>query len=177
MVVAAPGPGTAQAGRPRAQALVLAILVLAADQASKLWATATLSDGRTLSVVGDLIRFHLVYNAGAAFSIGTDITWVFAVVAAIAVLVLSRLAWRVRSRAWSIVLGLVLGGAATHLGDRLFRPPGFARGHVVDFIDYAGLFVGNVADIALVVGVALGLLLNLRGVPLAGGPARPHASQ
>lgn len=123
MVVAAPGPGTAQAGRPRAQALVLAILVLAADQASKLWATATLSDGRTLSVVGDLIRFHLVYNAGAAFSIGTDITWVFAVVAAIAVLVLSRLAWRVRSRAWSIVLGLVLGGAATHLGDRLFRHP------------------------------------------------------
>jgi len=55
-------------------------------------------------------------------------------------------------------------GAASHLLDRLFREPGFARGHVVDFIDY-GPFVGNVADIVLVGSCALLMLLSLRGVP------------
>jgi signal peptidase II len=65
---------------------------------------------------------------------------------------------------------VLLGGAASHLGDRLFREPGFARGHVVDFIDY-GLFVGNVADIALTCGCVAMLLLSLRGVPLAMVPS------
>ncbi|GGO78553.1 signal peptidase II [Nonomuraea cavernae] len=56
--------------------------------------------------------------------------------------------------------------ATTYLLDRLFRPPGFAQGHVVDFIDYGGLFVGNVADIALTGGCALLMLLSFRGIPL-----------
>ncbi|MBM0205377.1 signal peptidase II [Micromonospora sp. STR1s_5] len=86
--------------------------------------------------------------------------------AAAAVVAVTVVAWRVASRAWAVALGLVLGGAVTHLLDRLFREPGFARGHVVDFIDYAGFFVGNVADIALVVGVGIIMLLNVRGIPL-----------
>ena len=58
----------------------------------------------------------------------------------------------------------MLGGAISHLGDRLFREPGFAVGHIVDFIDYSGIFVGNVADIFLVLGaiylVALSIFQN-----------------
>jgi signal peptidase II len=69
------------------------------------------------------------------------------------------------------VLGAMLGGAVSHLGDRLFREPGFARGHVVDFIDY-GLFVGNVADIALFCGCVALILLSMRGVQLAGRTTR-----
>lgn len=68
---------------------------------------------------------------------------------------------------WALGLGLLLGEAVSHLGDRLFREPGFARGHVVDCIDY-GPFVGNVADIAIVCGALV--LLCLRGVPLAKAP-------
>ena len=52
--------------------------------------------------------------------------------------------------------------------DRFFREPGFARGHVVDFIDYAGFFVGNVADIAVVSAAVLIALLSLRGIGLDG---------
>jgi signal peptidase II len=92
---------------------------------------------------------------------------VLAVFAGVAVIAIAFVARRVRSRAWTIALGLLLGGAFTHLMDRLFREPGFGRGHVVDFIDYAGFFVGNVADIALVTGMALTLLLSLRGIKLA----------
>ncbi|MEU7650455.1 signal peptidase II [Micromonospora taraxaci] len=146
--------------------VLIAAVVLASDQATKYWAESALSDGQTISIVGDLLSLRLVYNPGAAFSIGSAYTWIFAVFAAAAVVAVTVVARRVTSRPWAVALGLVLGGATTHLLDRLFREPGFARGHVVDFIDYAGFFVGNVADIALVVGVAIVMLLNLRGVPL-----------
>ena len=121
-------------------------------------------------MIGDLIRFVLVYNPGAAFSIGTEFTWVLAVLAAGAVIGIAWFAWSVRSIGWTVALGLVLGGAATHLGDRLFREPGFGRGHVVDFIGYGNLFVGNVADIAIVAAAGLIVLLTLRGVGVDGVP-------
>ena len=147
-------------------AFALALLVILADQATKWWAVAELGDGRVIPVIGDLIRFVLVYNPGAAFSIGADFTWVFAVLAAAAVVWLTMLTWRVESRGWMIALGLLLGGAATHLGDRLFREPGFARGHVVDFIGYGNLFIGNVADIAIFAGAIMLAVLTLKGVHL-----------
>ncbi|WP_430502749.1 signal peptidase II [Micromonospora trifolii] len=146
--------------------VLIAAVVLAADQLTKYWAESALSGGQTITVLGDLLQLRLVYNPGAAFSIGSAYTWIFAVFAAAAVVAVTFVARRVTSRAWAVALGLVLGGAATHLLDRLFREPGFARGHVVDFIDYAGFFVGNVADIALVVGVGIVMLLNVRDVPL-----------
>jgi len=146
--------------------VMIAALVLVSDQVTKYWVQSTLSAGQTISIVSDLLQLRLVYNPGAAFSIGSGYTWIFAITAAAAVVAVTVVARRVTSRPWAVALGLVLGGAATHLLDRLFREPGFARGHVVDFIDYAGFFVGNVADVALVIGVGLVMVLNLRGVPL-----------
>jgi signal peptidase II len=145
-------------------AFAIALVVILADQASKWWAEAALGDGQVIPVIGDLIRFVLVYNPGAAFSIGSDFTWVFAVLTAGAVVWITMLTWRVESRGWMIALGLLLGGATTHLGDRLFRDPGFARGHVVDFIGYGNLFIGNVADIAIFAGAIMLAVLTLMGV-------------
>jgi len=144
----------------------IAVLVILLDQASKWWAVAELSDGTVIPVIGDLIRFVLVYNPGAAFSIGANFTWIFAVLAAAAVVWITMLTWRVENRGWMIALGLLLGGATTHLGDRLFREPGFARGHVVDFIGYGNLFIGNVADIAIFAGAIMLAVLTVMGVHL-----------
>jgi signal peptidase II len=161
--------------RPRSRlpwaALGIAALVAAVDQATKAWAVAALAGREPVPVVGHWLELRLTYNSGAAFSVGSGATWVFTLFAAAAVLVLLALTRRVRGRTWAVGVGLLLGGAATHLGDRLFRAPAFARGHVVDFIDYGGWFVGNVADIALVAGVGLLVVLNLRGVPMAGRSA------
>lgn len=148
--------------------LGIAAVVVLLDQGTKWWAVTSLDDGRAVPVIGDLIRFVLVYNPGAAFSIGTEFTWVLAIVAAGAAVVAGWFAWRVRSVGWAIALGLLLGGAITHLGDRLFREPGFGRGHVVDFIGYGDLFIGNVADIAIVAGAAMILILTLRGIAPSG---------
>lgn len=144
----------------------LAAVVLLVDQASKAWATSALAGGKVIEVIPGLLNLRLLYNPGAAFSIGTGSTWVFTLVAAGVVAGILYAARKLRSPAWTVVLGGLLGGATSHLLDRLFREPGFARGHVVDFIDYGGLFVGNVADIALTGSCAVLVLLSLRNVPL-----------
>jgi signal peptidase II len=146
--------------------LMLAAVVVLVDQLTKLWAVSVLSDGERVAVIPPLIHFRLFYNGGAAFSVGTSATPVIALVSAVAVVGILYTARRLASPGWALVLGLLLGGAVSHLGDRLFREPGFSRGHVVDFIDY-GPFVGNVADIALTCGCVAMVLLSLRGVRLA----------
>jgi signal peptidase II len=156
--------------------VALAALVVVADQLSKLWAVSALTGGTTVAVVGDLIQFRLTYNSGAAFSTAAGLTWLLTLVTGAAVVAISVAAARVRSRAWTLALGLLLGGATTHLLDRLLREPGPGRGRVVDFIDYFGFFIGNIADIAIVAGVGLAVLLHLRGVTLAGTTASTDAA-
>lgn len=153
-------------------ALAVAAGLLVLDQASKFWAESELTGRAPIPLVGEFLSLRLLYNPGAAFSIGEGATWVFTIIAAVAVVALAVAVSRVRSAPWAVTLGLLLGGATTHLLDRLFRAPGFARGHVVDFIDYNGWFVGNVADIALVGGAALAVLLSLRGVEMDGTQAK-----
>jgi signal peptidase II len=144
-------------------AALVAVTTIAADQLSKLWAEAELSTSERIPLLGELLGLQLAYNPGAAFSIGEEFTWIFAIVAAVAVIALCVVAFRTRSLGWAVAWGLLLGGAATHLGDRLFREPGFARGHVVDFIAYGHWFIGNIADIALFVGAVTLLILSVLG--------------
>lgn len=133
----------------------VAVFVVVVDQATKWWAESALPGRAPVSVLGDFLRFRLLYNSGAAFSLGAGVTWVFTIITAVAVVALVWFALKPVSAAQGVALSLLLGGAVTHLLDRLFRAPGFARGHVVDFIDYNGWFVGNVADIALFCGAVL----------------------
>jgi len=151
--------------------VLIALAVVLADQASKWWAEENLGDGEVIPVIGNLIRFVLVYNPGAAFSIGEGFTWIFTIVAALAVVLILWYARRVTRPGLMVTLGLLLGGATTHLGDRLFRDPAFARGHVVDFIAYGDLFIGNVADIAIFAGAVLLVVITARGLRTDEHPA------
>jgi signal peptidase II len=146
---------------------VLATVVLLADQLTKWWALSTLETGERVPLVGDLLGLRLVFNPGAAFSIATGMTWVLTIIVVVVVVVILRAVRRIGSRGWAVALGLLLGGALGNLGDRLFRDPGFARGEVVDMIDY-GAFVGNVADVAIVAAAALIALLGVRGIGIDG---------
>jgi signal peptidase II len=165
-----PAPrASARSRRLTALAAVLTAAVLAADQLTKWWATSALVEGgEPVRLVGDLLSFRLIFNPGAALSIGNGMTGVLTVVVVAVVVVIVRQMRRIGSRGWAVALGMLLGGALGNLVDRLAREPGFARGHVVDFIDYAGFFVGNVADIAIVAAAALIILLSLRGIGVDG---------
>ncbi|MFY1636019.1 signal peptidase II [Solwaraspora sp. WMMB335] len=154
----------------------IAATVLVVDQLTKMWAEATLTRGERTPLLGDALGIQLIYNPGAAFSLGGNTTWIFTIAAAVGVGVTAWFAWRTRSRAWAVALGLVLGGAFTHLLDRMFREPSFGQGHVVDFIAYFDWFIGNVADIALFFGVATFLTLELLGVRLRPERSDPAGS-
>jgi signal peptidase II len=158
--------------------LAIASLVVAIDQLTKNLAEANLSRFESVSIIGDVLRFRLAYNDGAAFSIGFGQTWVLTIISSIAVLLLLWFGPRAKTKLWVVIAGLVLGGASGNLIDRLLRDPGFANGHVVDFIQIPFNFpIFNIADIALVAGVSLVVLRTLLGDEIGGGRAQPPAAK
>jgi len=170
----AAGAASVAPARRRTLLLTLACLalgVLVIDQVSKVWAENALVAGERTPLLGSLLGLSLVHNAGAALSIATGLTWVLTAVATTVVVVVIRASRRIGSTAWSVALGLLLGGALGNLADRFLREPGIARGHVVDFIAYGNVFVGNVADIAIVGAAGLVVILALRGIALDGSRA------
>jgi len=147
----------------------IAAAVYGADQGAKYLITQNLELGDTVPVLGDFLQLHYVANSGAAFSLASGFTWILSIVAAGVVVFIVIFAPRIRSLGWATMFGLVLGGAIGNLTDRLFRPPGFGVGHVVDFVQVAGFpAIFNVADSAIVISMGIFLLLSLRGVGLDG---------
>ena len=146
----------------------MAVVIVVVDQLSKQWALFALSDGQHTALLGRALGLVLVRNPGAAFSFATGQTWIFTLIASLVVVIIVRVSRNLASRSWAVALGLVLGGAVGNLIDRLLREPGFLRGHVIDFIDYGGYFVGNVADIAIVLAAAGIIVLSLGGWEIDG---------
>ncbi|WP_400998124.1 signal peptidase II [Agromyces sp. GXQ0307] len=148
----------------------VAITVYAVDQVSKYFVVTTLAEGETVRVLGDVLHWQFVRNPGAAFSFASGMTWVFTILAAGVITFIIWFARRIRSIAWALVFGLLLGGVLGNLTDRLFREPGFGIGHVIDFISTPWMLpaIYNVADIAIVSSMILFMILTIRGVGLDG---------
>ena len=167
---------TVPRGRVSARALLLlgavALALYGVDQLAKYLVVAHLEQGQLVPVLGEVLQLHYVTNSGAAFSLASGFTWILSIVA---VGVVGFIVWfsrRIRSFGWATVFGLVLGGAAGNLTDRLFREPGFGTGHVVDFIQIYGFpAIFNVADAGIVAATGLFIIMSLRGVGLDGSKA------
>jgi signal peptidase II len=145
--------------------VVITAVVVALDVATKVGMVAWLGDGERVPLVDGIVSFALVRNPGAAFSLGTSLTWALALAVVVSI---ARYARRLRSRGWAVAMGLVLGGALGNLVDRVFRGPGPLRGHVVDFVSVGWFPVFNVADSAITIGGGLLVLLALLGRDIDG---------
>ena len=133
-----------------------------ADLATKNWALQTF-EGDPRHMLGPL-WFRLARNSGSAFGIGSGYGSVIGIVAFV-ILVVSLLLVRQFQSTWSLALsGLVIGGAAGNLGDRIFRAEdGFLSGAVVDFIDLTWWPIFNVADVGIVMGLfGIAVLVTLQ---------------
>ena len=163
---------------PHLRAGVLAAIVtLIVDQASKLW----------LLYVFDLahrgaVRITPFFNLVLAWNVGISFGWfqtddhlaqiALMAIKAVAVIVLG--VWMARSRTWlaTMALGLIIGGAVGNGIDR------FLHGAVVDFalfhVEIGGKtfnwYVFNLADVAIVAGVAALLYDSFLGIPAAKAP-------
>jgi signal peptidase II len=136
------------------------VAVVACDIATKWLAVEKLSDPPRMphEVIGDYLRFTLVYNPGAAFglNVGDYSRWVFMALTIGALIILGRLYLTSSrgDRARVVSLALVCGGAVGNLIDRIRHDLG-----VVDFLDVG---VGdarwptfNIADMAVSTGAFL----------------------
>ena len=147
----------------------VAAFVLAADITSKALVVAHLQPDQPVHLIGNVLMLWLTRNPGAAFSVGTGETIVFTVIAFGVVVYIARTARKLYSLGWAVALGLLLGGAAGNLGDRIFRAPGLFRGEVVDWIAVTRYYpIFNLADSAIVCGGILTVILAMRGYHLDG---------
>jgi signal peptidase II len=157
--------------------IIAAIVVLALDQASKLWLLFVFDIGHRGAV-----RLTPFFDLVLAWNVGISFGWfqndshvaqfVLMAVKAVAVIVLAI--WMTRSRTLiaSVALGLIIGGAIGNAIDR------FAYGAVVDFalfhLQIGGntfnWYVFNLADVAIVAGVAALLYDSFLGIPAAKAP-------
>jgi signal peptidase II len=150
----------------------VALFAYAADVVTKVVAVETLAGQPAIPVIGDLLTLRLTRNPGAAFSLGTSATFALSVISIVVVFVVVWLGRRVASPLWAVALGLLLGGAAGNLTDRLLREPSPMRGHVVDFLELPNWPVFNLADSAIVLAAGLIIMQSFRGVQIDGGRAK-----
>lgn len=143
---------------------ITALVVVAIDLATKVWAVANLENKGDIEVLGSFLKFSFLRNPGAAFSVGTNITWVFTIISIAVSVAILLLAKRVTNRIWAIALGGMLGGALGNLGDRIFRSPEPFQGHVVDFILLPNYPMFNISDSAVVIAAITMTILSIRGV-------------
>ncbi|MEP6681090.1 MAG: signal peptidase II [Chloroflexota bacterium] len=133
----------------------VAAVIFVADQATKALVAGGIVLNERVSVVGDLVQLWHVRNSGAAFSLFQGGTLLFLVVTVVAIgmIVYFHRIFRGRSPWLQVLLGVILGGTAGNLVDRL------RFGYVTDFLSIG---VGdvrwpvfNVADSSVVVGIGL----------------------
>jgi signal peptidase II len=162
---------------PLRAGVLAALVTLVADQASKLW----LLNGFDLARRG-VVKVTPFFDLVLAWNIGISFGWLqnngqaaqLALMAVKVVAVIALAIWMARSqtRLATVALGLIIGGAIGNGIDRL------VYGAVVDFalfhIEIGGntynWYVFNLADVAIVAGVAALLYDSFLGVPAAKAP-------
>ena len=163
--------------RPLRAGIIAAVAALVLDQASKLWLLNVFDLARRGAVrLTPFLDLVLAWNVGISFgwfqNDGLLAQIVLTAVKAAAVIVLALwMAWS-RTVLATVALGLIIGGAIGNGVDR------FVYGAVVDFalfhVEIAGKtfnwYVFNLADVAIVAGVAALLYDSFLGVPAAKAP-------
>jgi signal peptidase II len=161
-------PSSPSPSRHRLLFVAVALAAYAVDLGTKLLAVGHLTPEDPVDVVDGLLRLDLVRNPGAAFSTGTSYTLFLSVIALVAAGVVIRFGRRLGDRTWAVALGLLLGGVCGNLTDRVFREPGFLRGHVIDFLELPHWPVFNVADMLIDAAVVLIIIQTWRGIGITG---------
>lgn len=134
------------------------------DQVVKNYLISILEVGQPVPFIGELVQLNLVFNDSAAFSIGFGATWIFTILSSIAVFVLIWFSFKIETTGWAVMAGVLLGGVTGNLIDRLMREPGFAIGHVVDYIQIPFNFpIFNIADMAIFIICSLSVIRVMRG--------------
>lgn len=136
---------------------LIATAVVVADLLTKRWASSTYT-AEPVDILGSFLQFRFVENTGAAFSMFQGAGPFFGVAAVVAIGVVL---WFLRSarNGWEVAaFGLIIGGAAGNLIDRIARGPGLLDGSVIDWVNLWFIPTFNIADASITVAVVLLLI-------------------
>jgi signal peptidase II len=138
-------------------AVALAVAVLVMDQGIKSLVEGSMRVGESISLVPGLVDLTYIKNDGGAFGILGGSRLLLLAGSAVAVVVVIWLLFSGRpTKLATLGCGLILGGAAGNLLDRL------GSGEVTDYVHFSFWYIFNAADAAIVVGVGALLLSALR---------------
>lgn len=142
--------------------LIITIIVFILDQLSKGIISVYLNLNQSINILGDFFSLTYVNNTGAAWSIFSKHTYMITLIGMASVLLIIKYmnSFKKNNRN-ELAFGLLLGGIAGNLLDRLFF------GYVRDFFDFK-IFsynypIFNISDIAIVIGVMLLIVAILKG--------------
>ena len=143
---------------------------LTTDVVTKIIAVSSLDPLQPVKLLNGMLTLQLIRNPGAAFSLGEQFTYVFAILATgVVAFVIIRLVPRLGHPGWAVALGLLCAGVTGNLADRIFRNPGPLRGHVVDFLQLPYWPIFNVADMCITAAAVLIMILAvIKGVGIGG---------
>jgi signal peptidase II len=156
--------------RTNAPYFVLLAALLALDQATKALVARTVELYQTITVIPGFFNITRIHNKGAIFGTfsQTDNTLVFALLttasfAALVLVVFYYFKTPAAEKLMRVALTLIMAGALGNLFDR------FARGHVIDFLDFhirdAHWPFFNAADSCISIGACLMLVILFRRKP------------
>lgn len=137
--------------RHRIWVLVIAVLTFLVDWFLKHLVATHMVPGQSIAILPPLLWITYITNSGAAFSLLRHATVLFVIVGLI---ILAALAWyipraQVLTRTFGVGAGLLAGGTAGNLWDRL------VRGRVIDYVHFRYWAIFNLADAAIVIGILL----------------------
>ena len=135
------------------------VLLVAADQITKLLIASSYDVGESTDIISGIIRLTYVRNRGAAFGMLANQRWIFLVLTTltIAAIVWYIIKYRPRNKLMMCSLTLILAGGIGNMIDRIRLE------YVIDFIDFyafgeAWKWVFNVADACVCIGAGLMIL-------------------
>ncbi len=168
--------------------LWLTLAIIIADQITKVWVKLNMLPHESIQVIGDLFKFTFTENPGMAFGLSLGSKLFLTLFSIVATGLIGFYLWHVRKgpAGYRIALALILGGAIGNIIDRVFYGVvwgynSLLYGDVVDFIHvdlwsgvvsesipfFGGRFmavfpIGNIADLAIIGGVATIIIFQKR---------------
>ena len=139
--------------------LLPSVILILFDRLLKLWAVCALPLGHPRPLIGNVIRLTRVHNSGGAFGLFPGNASAFLAISSLIAAVVLVLLLTDRLLGWWSKAGasILLAGAIGNLIDRA------AYGYVVDFFEFRGFPIFNLADACITVGACLIILSILLG--------------
>lgn len=168
--------------------LWLSLFIVTADQLTKVWVKLNMLPHESIRIVGDVFKFTFTENPGMAFGLSLGSKLFLTLFSIVATGLIGLYLWKVRSgpTGYRIALALILGGAIGNIIDRvlygvIWGYNSLLYGDVVDFIyldvwqgvvpenipllggRFLAIFpIGNIADLAIIGGVATIIIFQRR---------------